>query len=83
MGTFLANLLNPLTQNDHSVKDSFEASIRIENISPTLFEQGYVFASFDFVSLFTNVPLDRTIKGTVMHIEKALINDRLRVSKVS
>ena len=62
MEKFLANLLNPLTQNDHSAKDSFEASSRIQNISLTLFEQGYVFVSFDVVSLFTNVPLDRTIK---------------------
>ena len=62
MGKFLANLLNPLTQKNHSVKDSFEASSRIQNISPTLFEQGYVFVSFDVVSLFTNVLLDRTIK---------------------
>ena len=62
MEKFLANLLNPLTQNDHSVKDSFEASSRIQNISLTLFEQGYVFVSFDVVSLFSNVPLDRTIK---------------------
>ena len=62
MEKFLANLLNPLTQNDHRVKDSFEASSRIQNISLTLFEQGYVFVSFDVVSLFTNVPLDRTIK---------------------
>ena len=62
MGKFLANLLNPLTQNDHSGEDSFEASSRIQNISPTLFERGYVFFSFDIVSLFTNVPLDKTIK---------------------
>ena len=62
MGKFLVNLPNPLTQNDHSVKESFEASSYIQNISPTLFEQGYVFVSFDVVSLFTNVPLDRTIK---------------------
>ena len=55
MGKFLTNLLNPLTQNHYSVKDSFEASSRIQNISPTLFEQGYVFVSFDIVSLFTNV----------------------------
>ena len=62
MGKFLANLLNPLTQNNHSVKDSFEASSRIQNISPTLFEQGYVFVNFDVVSLFTNVSQDRTFK---------------------
>ena len=28
-------------------------------------------------------PMTNRVKGTVMQIEKALINDRLRVSKVS
>ena len=84
MGKFLTNLLNPLTQNDHSVKDSFEASIRIQNISPTLFEQGYVFVSFDVVSLFTNLslfysPLDRTIKIILNRIyEDKLITTTLK-----
>ena len=73
MGKFLANLLNPLTQKNHSVKDSFKASIRNQNISPTLFEQGYVFVSFDVVSLFTNVPLHRTI----MIILKRIYEDKL------
>ena len=73
MGKFLANLLSPLTQNGHSVKDSFEASSRIQNISPTLFEKGYVFISFDVVSLFTNVPLDRRIKI----ILKGIYEDKL------
>ena len=81
MGKFLANLLNLLTQNDHSVKDSFEASSRIQNISPTLFEQGYVFVSFDVVSLFTNVSLDRTIKIILKRIyEDKLITTTLKKS---
>ena len=79
MAQFLANLLNPLTQNDHSVKDSFEASSRIQNISPTLFELGYVFVSFDVVSLFTNVALDRTIKIILKRIyEDKLITTTLK-----
>ena len=76
IGMFLANLLNLLTQNDHSVKDSFEASSRIQNISPTLFEQGYVFVSFDVVSLFTNVPRDSTIKI----ILKRIYEDKLIIT---
>ena len=79
MAQFLANLLNPLTQNDHSVKDSFEASSRIQNISPTLFELGYVFVSFDVVSLFTNVALDRTNKIILKRIyEDKLITTTLK-----
>ena len=32
---------------------------------------------------FVQCPFNDFIKGTIMQIEKALINDRLRVSKVS
>lgn len=58
---YLSKLLNPLTMNDYSVKDSFEAAKRIQGISPQLFNQGYKFISFDVSSLFTNVPLKRTV----------------------
>ena len=61
VGKFLTNLLNPLTLNDHTIKDSFDAASRIRNIPKNLFDQGYVFVSFDVTSLFTNVPLTRTI----------------------
>ena len=40
----------------------------------------YIF--FKFSKLFVHVKR-RIVKGTAMQIEKALINDRLRVSKVS
>ncbi|XP_066926566.1 uncharacterized protein [Clytia hemisphaerica] len=62
VGKYLANLLNPLTINEFTLKDSFETTTRIRNIPNELFEQGYVLVSFDVVSLFTNVPLQRTIK---------------------
>ena len=79
MGKFLANLMNPLTQKDHSVKNYFEASSRIQNISPTLLEQGYVFVTSDAVSLFTNVPLDKTIKIILKRIyEDKLITTILK-----
>ena len=58
----MANILNPVTQDDHSVKDSFETYNRIQYVPHILYEQGYVFASFDILSLFTNCPLGRTIK---------------------
>lgn len=53
IGKFLANTLNPSTQNNHSVKDSFQASSRIQSTPHTLFE----FASFDVESLFTGIDL--------------------------
>ena len=58
---FLANLLNPLTLNDFTVKDSFDAANKIQQIPKELFNAGYKFISFDAISLFTNVPLAKTI----------------------
>ena len=57
---FLANLLNPLTLNDLTVKDSFDAANKIQEIPKELFDSGYKFVRFDVTSLFTSVALART-----------------------
>ena len=62
VGKFLSRLLNPLTSNEFSLTDSFDAVNSIQNIPKHLFNEGYQFVSFDIQSLFTNVPLNRTIK---------------------
>ena len=61
VGKYLANLLNSLTINEYSVKDSFDAASRIKGISQHLFDNGYQYISFDIESLFTNVPIKRTV----------------------
>ena len=43
------------------MKDTFDAVSAIKAIPQDLFDQGYRFVSFDVQSLFTNVPLKRTI----------------------
>ena len=66
VGKFITKLLNPLSQNDYSLKDSFEAAYRIRNdIQDSLYDEGYVLVSFDLMSLFTNVPLKKTIDVTL------------------
>ena len=60
VGKFLTRLLNPLTQNVYSIKDSFEAVDHICSIPTELFNEGYHYFSFDVTSLFTNVPLNKT-----------------------
>ena len=67
IGTFLKNLLNPLTQNEYTVKDSFDAVNRIRNIPTEFFEEGYSHVSFDVESLFTNVPLKCTVNIILQH----------------
>ena len=62
VGKFLTSLLEPLTKNQYVVEDSFEAVDRIKDIPKEYFEQGYKYVSFDVESLFTSVPLKKTIK---------------------
>ena len=62
IGKFLSSLLQPLTHNDYNLKDSFDAVKRISSIPPKLFdEEDYQLVSFDVQSLFTNVPVKKTI----------------------
>ena len=78
VGKYLSNLLNPLTLNEYSLKDSFEATKPIHSIPTELFSQGYRYVSFDVVSLFTNVPLKKTIEI----ILKRVCNNQLVQTKL-
>ena len=76
---YLTRVLNPLTMNAHTLKDSFEAVSRIQNIPENLFRDGYRFVSFDVKSLFTNVPLKKTINIILDRIyNKKEINTTLK-----
>ena len=74
VGKYLSEVLNPLTSNEYTIKDSFDAVTRIKNIPQELFDQGYIFVSFDVVSLFTNVPLQKTIDIILkkVYVEKVI-----------
>ena len=50
------------------MKDTFDAVSAIKTIPQHLFDQGYCFVSFDVESLFTNVPLKRTINIVLSRI---------------
>ena len=56
LATFLVPILNPLTKNEYTVKDSFQFAEEICEQDPTL-----SMGSLDVDSLFTNIPLDETI----------------------
>ena len=62
IGKFLTSLLNPLGQNEYVVKGSFEAAAKINSISSGDISDEYTFVSFHVQSLFTNVPLKKTIE---------------------
>ena len=81
VGKYISELLQPLTQNEFTLKDSFDAASRIKLIPSELFDQGYKFVSFDVESLFTNVPLQRTLEIIVDRIyNKKLIDTNLKKS---
>ena len=54
-------MLQPLSINGYTLKDFFGAANKIKTIPSEIFEEGYRFVSFDAESLFTNVPLNKTI----------------------
>ena len=54
---YLTNLLNPLTTNEFTIKDTFDVVSHINKVPKKLFDDGFRFVSFDVKSLFTNIPL--------------------------
>ena len=76
---YLSNLLHPLTENNFTVKDSFDAANKIQAIPSEILDEGCRFVSFDVTSLFTNVPLKRTSKIILKRIyEDKVIHTTLR-----
>ena len=57
LAKFLVPLIEPITKNNFTVKNSFEFSKEICKQNPE-----YFMASLDVESLFTNIPLEETIK---------------------
>ena len=60
LAKYLVLNLPPLPVNDYTIKDSFTFAKEIINFDHNLF-----MASLDVESLFTNIPVDETIKNAV------------------
>ena len=70
-GKYITKILYPLTQNEYTLKDTFKAAHCINNIPADLKQDSeYMFISLDVVSLFTNMPLDRTVNIILDRIYK-------------
>ena len=61
IGQYLSSLFEPLTINNYTLKDCFEAANKFKSVPSEIFEDGYQSVSFDVESLFPNVPLNKTI----------------------
>ena len=57
LASFLVGILQPISTNQHTVKDSF----RFADWAKSYKHNNGIMSSFDVCSLFTNVPLDKTI----------------------
>ena len=55
---YLANYLQPLTENDYTIKDTTEFPARLKDRT---LDENEMLVSYDVTSLFTQVPLDETI----------------------
>ena len=62
---YLATLLSPLTSSEYNLKNSYEL---VKSIKNTKIVNRYKMISFDNTNLFTNVPLDKTIKIILRNI---------------
>ena len=72
LSKYLAKLLSPLSQSEYTIKNTKQF---IEQIRMKQVPDGYKIVSFDVKSLFTNVPLEKTIEITLKRIyERKEIN---------
>ena len=86
VGSYLIELLNPLAQNEFVIRGSVHAANKMKSIPPEVFDDGYIFEScifsmgiyFDVESLFTNVPLQRTINIILDRV----YNNKLRATQL-
>ena len=74
LAKFLVPILEPLTTNEYTIKDSFTFVEELQS-----FDSKLVMASFDIKSLFTNIPLQETINLCVEN----LFQDRTHVDNLS
>ena len=74
LAKFFLPILEPLTTNEYTIKDSFTFAEELQS-----FDSKLVMASFDIESLFTNIPLQETIDLCVEN----LFQDRTHVDNLS
>ena len=55
------SLLQLLTINNYTLKDSFDTTNKIKSVPSEIFQERYQFVSFEVEYLCTNVPLNKTI----------------------
>ena len=83
VGSFLTELLTPLTHNEFVLKDYCDAAAKNCNIPAQLFDNGYIFVLFDVTSLLINVLLNRKVNIILDHVyNENLLNTNLKLRRL-
>ena len=69
---FLVPLLQPLTQNNYTIKDTPDFLDKLKQYNHS---NGEIMVSFDIESLFTNIPLEETVEICIQQIFNNKPND--------
>jgi len=69
LAKWLEEKLHPLANNQYTITDTCESAYEIRELK---INKGDILVSYDVTSLFTNVPLDKTIQ---ILADKAFINN--------
>ena len=64
LSEYLIEFLKPFTDCSFSVKDSFTFATEVSKLR----NYDFIRASFDFVSLFTNIPVSETVQTVIDRI---------------
>ena len=74
MAKFLIPILDPLTHNRFTIKDSFNFAKEIR------YDSSLYMATLDVESLFTNIPLNEIINNCVsdLHNKNCVMNGKIR-----
>lgn len=77
---YLAELLAPLAKSQYTVTSTKDFITKVRTITPP---DGYEMISFDVVSLFTNVPLEKTIDIIIKKVYKEkLVKTKIKADKL-
>ena len=78
LAKYLVPILPPLTVNDYTAKGSFTFAKEVINFDHNLF-----MVSLDVESLFTNIPINETIKNTVDVVVICIEGNSPRVNSIT
>ncbi len=69
-----------MATNEFTIKNNFDVVSHINSIPNKLFDDGFRFVSFDVKSLFTNIPLTKTINIILQRIYDSKLKQQISLA---